>query len=339
MNSNKKFVFVLGAGASKDYGYPTGSELIELITEFNNDAGFLNAMNNVGISKKDIGIFVDTLKKSGLNSIDAFLARAVDSSGKQPIDFEKIGRASITYAILYSEKASKGNDLPFRFNDNWYRHLFSFLNDDYSALTDGRIRFLTFNYDLSLEYFIATSYRIRNYLHTMSDEERRDYLQFISDIEILNIYGQVGKVTEYDKDGKGREYGSDSLNLDADYPFWQIAEKIQIVRPDATGEAKTLFERAQQYLSESDYVFFLGFGFDYLNMERLRLHEIFQTNIAHKRFYVTAYKADNSSIYDFQNRIFHHKELERDICRIGKKDENIVSFLKDNCFILSQLKD
>ncbi len=339
MNGNKNFVFVLGAGASKDYGYPTGSELIELIAKFNTDAGFLNAMNNAGISKRDIGIFVDTLKKSGLNSIDAFLARAADSIRKQPIDFEKIGRASITYAILYSEKESKRDDLPFRFNDNWYRYLFSFLNDGYSALTDGRIRFLTFNYDLSLEYFIATSYRIRNYLHAMSEEERHNYLQFISDIEILHIYGQVGKLTEYDRDGNGREYGSDSLNLDGKDPFWQIAENIQIVRSDITEEAKTLFERAQQYLSESDYIFFLGFGFDYLNMERLRLHEIFQTNIAHKRFYVTAYKADNSNIYDFQNRIFHHKELEMDICKIGKKDENIVSYLRDNCFILSQLKD
>jgi hypothetical protein len=339
MRNNKKFVFVLGAGASKDSGYPTGAELIETIAKYNNDNGFLNAMNNVGIAKRDVNIFVDSLTKSGLNSIDAFLTRVTGRKQPQPIDFEKIGRACISYAILYAEKESKRKELPFRFDSNWRRHLFSFFSDDYMLLTDGRVRFITFNYDLSLEYFIQESYRIRNYIYAMSPEERKQCFQFLNKIEILHLYGQIGKLAEYDSDNTGRTYGSDLLNLDGSRMFWRIAENIEIVRPDITGVAQNNFKLAQQYLSESDYVFFLGFGFDSLNMERLKLHEIFQTNVALKKFYVTAYEADNSSIYDFKNRIFHHKDLEDEICKIGKKEEKIVHFLKDNCFILSQLKD
>lgn len=339
MGNNKKFVFVLGAGASRDFGYPTGIELIETITKYKNGGVFINFMKENGIFERDVKTFADILKESGLNSIDAFLTRVVDSKREQPVDFETIGRACIAYTILFTEKQSKILELPFRFDDNWYRYLFSFFDDNYAALIDGRVRFLTFNYDLSLEYFIATSYRIRNYLYAMSLEEKRKYQEFLSKIKILHFYGQAGNLNEFVS--TGREYGvvDDFFNFSKPHMFREIAKNIEIVRPQVPKETQIIFNRAQQYLTEANYVFFLGFGFDVLNMERLGLEHAFQAGVDRRLYYVTTYGADNSSIYDFENRIFPDGSLKDDIYTRGDHEEKIVPFLKNKCFILSGLKE
>jgi len=337
MPENKKFVFVLGAGASKDFGYPTGAELIKTIVGYKHDSFFIKFMEGYGISGGDIGIFSDSLEGSGLNSIDAFLSRVLARKEKQPVDFEKIGRASITYAILFAEKASNRQRLVFNFDDNWYRHIFNFLNDGYEVLHNGRVRFITFNYDLSLEYYIGKTYFFRNYIYSVTPEEQNAYSEFLDKIKILHLYGSAGKL--YTKDS--REYGTvDNLfDFYKKHLFWRIAESIEIVRPDVSDKTQTIFKEVQRYLTEADYIFFLGFGFDSLNMERLGLHEVFQENLQDRLFYTTAYGADNSSIYDFENRICPSEEIRENIYTRGEKDEKIVSFLKNKCLILSQLRD
>ncbi len=337
MMNNKKFVFVLGAGASKDFGYPTGAELIKTIVGYKHDSLFIKFMEGYGISGRDIGIFSDRLEESGLNSIDAFLARVLAREEKQPIDFEKIGRAGITYAILSAEKASNRQRLVFNFDDNWHRHIFNFLDDDYKVLHNGRVRFITFNYDLALEYYIARTYYVRNYIHSATPKEQATYLEFLDKIKILHFYGSVGNL--YTKDG--RAYGAidNLINFSKPHLFWEIAKNVEIIRPNASNGTQAIFTEAQQYLAAADYIFFLGFGFDSLNMERLGLHQVFQENIQDKLFYTTVYEADNSSIYDFENRVCPNEEIRKNIYTRGEKDEKIVSFLKNKCFILSQLKD
>jgi hypothetical protein len=74
-------------------------------------------------------------------------------------------------------------------------------------------------------------------------------------------------------------------------------------------------------------------------MERLELHQVFQKDLQDKLLYATVYGADNSSIYDFEDRICPDEGIRKNIYTRGEKDEKIVSFLKNKCFILSQLKD
>jgi hypothetical protein len=250
--NNKKFVFVLGAGASNDFGYPTGDKLIEEISEYRHDGIFTQFMEALGFSSRDINIFCEKLKYSGLNTIDAFLSRAAVRQDKL-VDFENIGRACITYNILYHEKMSRETESVFRFNENWYRYIFSFFPDKYEALVDGRVRFLTFNYDLTLEHFIAESYRIRNYLYVMDESEQTEFQSKIGSIKILHLYGHVGDLIEFDS--VGRKYGFDMLQIENYRVFNRIAKGIEIVRPDISARTQDIFKKAQEYLSAADYIF------------------------------------------------------------------------------------
>ena len=66
---NKRLVFILGAGASADYGYPVGSDLSKTISK-----NRFPILENYYPSF-DIACFQQTFNKSGINSIDAFLEK------------------------------------------------------------------------------------------------------------------------------------------------------------------------------------------------------------------------------------------------------------------------
>jgi hypothetical protein len=73
-------VFILGAGASVPYGYPTGKELREYIcSHFKERFGEIEE-TNVSYTNR----FSDTFKKSSTGSIDLFLSRNTQ--------FSEIGR-------------------------------------------------------------------------------------------------------------------------------------------------------------------------------------------------------------------------------------------------------
>lgn len=72
-------VLVLGAGASKPYGFPSGKELKDLVckrlyydlaTEFKQPG---KTLMEIGFTKEEIQTFRDALYFSGRSSVDAFL--------------------------------------------------------------------------------------------------------------------------------------------------------------------------------------------------------------------------------------------------------------------------
>lgn len=75
-------VFILGAGASKPYGYPTGYELRQWIcNDFNNDYRTLLADNDwrsidIDIQLKSRQKFVNDFEKSDVQSIDLFFSES-----------------------------------------------------------------------------------------------------------------------------------------------------------------------------------------------------------------------------------------------------------------------
>ena len=97
-------VFVLGAGASCPYGYPSGRELRkDICNHFNNDNKRYLRMH---IGKDSLiqqelieaRIFTYKFDKSSTKSIDLFLARNPE--------FEVLGKKAIIFRILAAEKNS-----------------------------------------------------------------------------------------------------------------------------------------------------------------------------------------------------------------------------------------
>lgn len=152
-------VFILGAGASKPYNYPTGSELrlnicrlcvaeIQDLIEIDNE---LHVKKLVLEASK----FTKTFFNSSTPSIDLFLARNQN--------FSNIGKISIVFSILIAEHNSNLHEDISEKNQDWYSYLFHRMTNDlttpdsYDYFGSNKVTFITFNYDRSLEYFIYES--------------------------------------------------------------------------------------------------------------------------------------------------------------------------------------
>src|SRR5579871_4858800 len=90
---SKPTALVLGAGASKPFGFPTGFELSERLLSLlqPGNPGFNTLQHHGGFEPDAINVFRDTFYYSGKNSVDAFL--------EHRSDFVTIGKTA-TAAVL-----------------------------------------------------------------------------------------------------------------------------------------------------------------------------------------------------------------------------------------------
>ena len=283
----KKIVFVLGAGASCPYGYPSGSELRRLIlyNAGSFSGGFLDSYRNfkskdLDQSKKhtklqQIKQFIETFN-GAVKSIDVFIA----NNSK----FAPIGKYIIAFEIFRAEQESRFREEiqpakeHLEHHDNrqyvlgkagfqggdWYSYLFKRITDGLvgrDALPDfsnGNISFITFNYDRSLEYFFYDSLRCLYY--EVAEDKK---VQALNHLKILHVYGNIAHL---------------KWQNPCDYVDYkqQINESIL---QNAANKIRTVYEEkenpevieAKNLLQQADQIFFLGFGFARENMEVLGL--------------------------------------------------------------------
>ena len=116
----RKTLFVLGAGASMPYKFPSGEGLYREICHgmpegnFQYQIDFARLAGECGVVKSDVEEFRLTLTRSGANSIDTFLAYRPE--------FERIGKLAIAYAIGHRENAGC---LDPEVDGHWYRYLWA----------------------------------------------------------------------------------------------------------------------------------------------------------------------------------------------------------------------
>src|SRR5712692_2519789 len=84
-------VFILGAGASRPYHFPTGPELVDRICQSPSDE-----FAPFGVDEKAFQSFVNELRSSDHPSVDAFLAHRKE--------FEDVGKKAIAYKLIECEK-------------------------------------------------------------------------------------------------------------------------------------------------------------------------------------------------------------------------------------------
>lgn len=247
----KKTVFVLGAGASMPYGFPSGKQLRERICEQADDASspLVRALKSeLAISSAQVAEFGRAFQRSNQPSIDAFLARRAD--------LVQIGKYCIAHEIGHREHPESihaiGNE------DDWYQALWHAMTVDLNGhgfLRHNKVRFVTFNYDRSLECMLHESAK-----HTFGLNDEEAYGAWGS-IPIEHVYGSLGKFPLLNGDGRDytKETGSRLLQMGA--------EGIRII-PEARMDDQ-VFQKVRPWFEWAEKVCFLGFGFDALNMERL----------------------------------------------------------------------
>jgi hypothetical protein len=109
-----------------------------------------------------------------------------------------------------------------------------------------QLSFITFNYDRSLEYFLFYSL-----VNAYGEEDARDLFK---DVTIVHVYGKLGNPDFLDKDGRG--YAPSITDGDIEKCISEI--KIMPERSEDSVE----FKSAHTLISEAQFLYFLGFGYD-----------------------------------------------------------------------------
>lgn len=260
----KKVVFVLGAGSSCDFGFPVGDGLSQHILNDNHD--FIKNIFPEG----HVEDFKFVFARSGLGSIDAFLEKTLSHDYGNEFFYE-IGKSMIANIILRRETPA---DMLSR--NHWYHWLFNILKDDLACLTDGRVRFVTFNYDLSFEQFFYQTILYTLYGRAQTTTQQEEVQDILFKMDIVHLYGRLG-VLKWEKSEarvqERRDYGC--FNSTSDIFTKQnlikiCAKYIDLVRQgDPADQTQNAFNKAAGHLSQADYVYFLGFSYNRVNMQRL----------------------------------------------------------------------
>ncbi|MDD5081437.1 MAG: hypothetical protein PHC58_05560 [Candidatus Omnitrophica bacterium] len=284
-----KKTIILGAGASMDFGFPTGLQLCEAIHSCWNSPSmkyisFLltsfarsgNKFNHIVDPKTEVANDIKRLSKrfyySGAGSIDEFLSRDL-----KPFQVS-FGKMTILNLILEKERESIttiSEKKIFRWGENWLRILFGkefrFKSEKelMGKLDSNPVRFITFNYDRTLEHFIFNA--LMNYYNLT----REQAFQLYQKIEIFHVYGKLAPLEWESKNNEvSLKYGedvSDILQGISDL-LYSCVSNIKVIDEDREEEAN-IINKCQHFIIDSDRVYLLGFGFLESNYSLLGIEE------------------------------------------------------------------
>ncbi len=246
----RKTTLVLGAGASKPYGFPTGAELKKCILE-----GSFPAQDPDERAKfypitghPKFREFREKFLNSPAFSIDRFLYFHKD--------LQEIGKTLIAfYLYLSSQPKYIGQE-----NENWYQYFFNCLAEGcktIDAFSKNRVNVITFNYDVSFEWELSKF--IENYFNCTIEVAHK----YAKEIHVHHIHGHLGPLPW------------DDLNLEVPYhhgndniSFIKYSKDIQLVHEGEDPYGR-IYRRYRDIISEARNIFFLGFGFHPENLEKL----------------------------------------------------------------------
>ncbi len=246
-------VLILGAGASKPYGYPTGKELVDFVINTH------TTLVDFGASESDAKEFATDLRRSAVESIDTFLERRRH--------WRELGKLAIAVFLM---RAEREDNLYPGTGDNWYAFLMNTVDagiTGFDELEQNQISVITFNYDRSFEQFLFLCLSSR---YGKAPEEVAETLTRF--MPIVHVHGQLG-LLDWQNSG---DSGLAKRKYDAAY---DSPEKKELVRACAEGitimaegEDDSLeFQKARRLIENAKHLFFLGFGYHETNLRRLGL--------------------------------------------------------------------
>lgn len=299
--------FILGAGASWHYGYPTGEGLVEEVAQKAQIAGqyFREHMQQISfvpeIVQERIAHETPLKRREAWTEVyrecEEFESRLL-AANPPVIDYflgfnphlEKIGKLLIAWVILEREKRSQAEGnvnrsrqerIDAHKKDGWYRFLLSRLTNGCRTSEDvlkNNVKFVTFNYDHSLEKELLKG------LGAMAMFTQEDIASFMGSDRILHVYGDIGEqslptTSPYGSDiESSRRYAQ---NPNAKMQDWKLlldvaysaSKGIRTIDPHEKEDNKGVLEKAAKHIGDASRVCILGFGFDEENCKRLQLEK------------------------------------------------------------------
>ncbi|NKC16001.1 MAG: hypothetical protein GKR94_28520 [Gammaproteobacteria bacterium] len=273
---------IIGAGASKEFGLPTGDELkqqiaraldirYDLLTQ-STGARLIKSAFTVAAEKQtgslDIGPYLSQAHRIRGALLQAISIDNLLDAHKGNNALELCGKLAIAISILSAERNSnlwidaraRESRLPFEhLKKSWAIPFWQILteNCEFSDLPDrlARITVITFNYDRCIEHFLYES--IQNYFGVEPDAAAR----VLECLTIFHVYGRVGPLPwqcAIDSIPYGGEPSPEQL--------FRLALGIRTFTEGTDPKTSDIRSIRQRYAS-AEKVLFLGFGFHRLNLE------------------------------------------------------------------------
>lgn len=276
-----KVLIVLGAGASKEFGLPTGKELSEriinllAIKEDRFNPAFSDYEFNRAVEISIRSQLINGGKQSALDSANLLrrglvIAPSIDNflhTHRRDADTVFLGKLAIVTILLRAEAASKLTvDVTNLYNvmdlkkvaDTWLGLLFTQLSvagDFFSFISRlSRINFISFNYDRCVQQFFT--HASRQYF----DLSETEVATVLANLNLIYIYGSVGPYQIRSKN-ESSFGGTTSAEL-----LIELAGQIQTFTEGRISQDGT---ELADIIDCSREVYFLGFGFNKLNVERI----------------------------------------------------------------------
>ena len=278
-------VFVIGAGCSVPYGFPTGTMLMQNLKIFDYGRKFPRDPNDssdiflvdlyqehFGYSSTDNKIKYQSdyakvlpypehekLYNQLMDEIVLPFSRSIRRSmmvstdeflknrlGQKQNEQADFGKRLIAYEILKAEQTSR------LWNIDWIQHLLSRIDQqpNWEEILKETV-FLTFNYDRVLEYCI--------FLYLTSDKQYADAdaHAFIKEMQIFHVNGFIGPLEKipFGAVGNGK--------------YQEIAKGMETVWEKRQNRDESEKEKYQGFLKNAQRVYFMGFSYIPDNLESI----------------------------------------------------------------------
>lgn len=269
--------FVLGAGISKPFGFPVGSQMQTAICNSPHipTTTLVDIMTRVLPSDKSAvaNKLIEAFKRSDVYSIDNWL-----ETNQEDTDLLTAGKYAITAVIMNAE--SMGLSTGGYTEGDWFAWLWNNMRTQrIEQLSQNNVRFITFNYDRLFEWKL--NQQIRNtYVQANGEEHKKafDWLQS----RIVHAHGALGDASDLLKDyGQFPFHGVDNgIITERNRKKREYAEamrkhslSINIVCENPKDDTR-LIKTSQEWLKEAGKVIFLGFSYDRRNLEKLNIKHL-----------------------------------------------------------------
>lgn len=253
----KNTVFVLGAGASAPFGYPTGNELTQKICYDSQPLGIAKLLTTENDERVDVEQTIIRLRqnfeRSGKQSIDLFL--------KDSPEYKNLGKQIIASILLPKENEDRLFDR--KNENNWYLPFWNMIDHSFENIDKHDLHFITFNYDRSLEHFLFTAL-YNSYSGKISSDK---CAAKINSTDIIHAYGCLAHLPWQDSFGEARAYTPNAVS-----------------RNDLEGSVNNLFllgeerenqqqsaklDKIKKIMAKATFIYFIGFSFDEENLNIL----------------------------------------------------------------------
>ncbi|MFC5578312.1 hypothetical protein ACFPOA_09855 [Lysobacter niabensis] len=281
---NKSMTLVIGAGASREYGLPTGKELMERIAvrlrfeaqDFGPPRGDKLILDALRISQLgqqsqgDLFSAADRIVKAmpQAPSIDNYIHahkgdKAVELCGKLAIAREIL--IAECQSSLFVDRSNFYNRMQHgKLQNGWFN---SFIRGVTLGCSRGdldglrrrlsMLKFIVFNYDRCIEH------QLYNWLMDYFSLPTEEVVDLVGQVEIVHPYGMLGPLPW--QVGKDRvEFGADVTSQ----RLLEIAGRIRTFTESSSAESHK-HARIKALIRSSQTLVFLGFGYDPLNLELL----------------------------------------------------------------------